>query len=154
MSYNWIGMKELSWDEVKMLYKNHELKGAYLLYPDGTESQITSDCHYMELVRHYDNGGGFGIEIPRKEIAFSDGFSATAPELIDWAKCVSGNNIEKWDEIHKDIWNLLQKYMAWLNILPKKPNAVSEEAIHSVHNSMIELFCDAGCTIDITNYEK
>ncbi len=68
MPYQWSGMMKVPWEDIKDLHAKGELAGYYQLYPDNTESQITSDCSLEDLSKHHDAGGEFGYEktSPRK----------------------------------------------------------------------------------------
>lgn len=149
MNYNWVGMKEISWDEIKDLYKNNrkKLTGIYFLHPDGTESQIPSDCTYGELTNHYDSGGTFGIEIPKVEIEFSDGAKATAPKVIDWSKCI--DNID--DELTPDIWAAVEKFMTICAITPENKYDISSEVIQAVIQQLVDKFREVGCNFDFSS---
>lgn len=149
MSYNWIGMKEIPWDNVKKLYKKKELTGAYFLYPDGTESEITEDCSYIEIMNHHDRGGTFGIEIPRINITFPGNQSATAPETIDWSKCLNHIN-----ETKSDIQKAVKTFMELCAITPDTPEDefnINSQFVWSIIAHMIELLSRAGCTFDHSN---
>ena len=62
MSYEWDGMKKLSFAEVERLHKIGELCGCMYLFDDNTESYIEETYTWEEIKRHYECGGEFGRE--------------------------------------------------------------------------------------------
>ncbi len=62
MSYNWAGMQKLSYEEVKQLHMRGDLCGCFFLYDDNSESTIFAPYIWEDVVKHYENGGEFGIE--------------------------------------------------------------------------------------------
>ena len=63
MGYTWSGMKKISFEEVMQRHKQDELVGCFKLYDDESESQIEPDYKLEDIIRHYNNGGEFGIEL-------------------------------------------------------------------------------------------
>lgn len=60
--YTWPGMKKITWAEVNELAMKGKLVGCYLLYGDNTEGMITIHTNLEEIMKHYNDGGEFGIE--------------------------------------------------------------------------------------------
>ena len=55
-------MVNLTWKEVQDYHKQGKLEGCFRHYDDGTEAMIESDYSWEEIIKHYENGGGFGKE--------------------------------------------------------------------------------------------
>lgn len=67
--YTWPGMKKITWAEVNDLAMKGKLVGYYLLYADNSEGMITIHTSLEEIVKHYHNGGEFGIEKTVEKVA-------------------------------------------------------------------------------------
>jgi hypothetical protein len=59
--YNWEGMKKINLEEALERYKNN--KSVYVLYDDGTESEIGWENAEKEMKIHANYGGEFGYEL-------------------------------------------------------------------------------------------
>lgn len=68
--YNWQGMKKIPYQKVmESLELSDTCPFEYWLYPDGTEVKIGSYPTKEQVAKHYENGGEFGREYCRKEMA-------------------------------------------------------------------------------------
>jgi len=56
-------MQIIPWERVKELHEKGELVGCYQLYQDNSEKQIEEGYTWLEIQRHYEDGGEFGEEI-------------------------------------------------------------------------------------------
>ncbi|MCR5691508.1 MAG: DUF4313 domain-containing protein [Eubacterium sp.] len=62
--YSWPGMKKLNMEEIEKYTKEDGLMGAYILYPDNTESEIDSPLSLEEVKDMIGRGLEFGYEKP------------------------------------------------------------------------------------------
>ena len=147
MEYRWLGMRVLKWEEVKALHEKGELAGCYKLYPDGTEGQIGSVYDWSDIERHYENGGGFGDELPTMELMLPDGKRITAPEVVD----VSA--IGTFDELEYSLWHTIEEYLVLFGIrtFDDTPDWATVKA---VQEKLLDVLTEAGVNFKFLTDEQ
>lgn len=148
MAYKWLGMKKLTWGEVKKLHKEGKLVGCYKLYEDGTESEIASNYDFIDdILEHQENGGEFGEEIDTVILELADGKKIEAPTVVDISKmgCL--------DELEYTLWHTIEDYMVLFGIRTgdDEPDWATVKA---VQEKIIEVFEDAGVDFKILTDEE
>lgn len=147
MEYRWLGMRTLTWEEVKELHEKNELAGCYKLYPDGTEGQIDSGYDWKEIAKHYENGGGFGEELPTVELMLPDGKRIIAPEIVD----VSA--IGTLDELEYSLWHTIEEYLVLFGIrtLDDTPDWATVKA---VQDKLLDVLTESGVNFKFLTDEQ
>lgn len=147
MEYKWLGMRTLKWEEVKELHENNELAGCYKLYPDGTEGQIDSGYDWKDIEHHYENGGGFGEELPTVELMLPDGKRIIAPEVVD----VSA--IDTLDELEYSLWHTIEEYLVLFGI--RTEDDVPDWAtVKAVQDKLLDVLAEAGVNFKFLTDEQ
>ncbi len=141
MKYRWLGMRVLDSEEVDTLYLNGKLSGCYKLYPDGTESQIDG-ITLREIVDHYNNGGGFGEELPTVELILPDGKTIVAPEVVD----ISAT--DTLDELEYSLWHTIEEYLVLFGIRTHD-DTPDWATVKAVQESILTVLTDAGVNFKI-----
>lgn len=148
MAYKWLGMKKLSWGEVKKLHKEGKLVGCYKLYENGTESEITSNYDFVDdILEHQENGGEFGEEIDTMVLELADGKKIEAPTVVDISKlgCL--------DEMEYTLWHTIEDYMVLFGIRTGDDDP-DWATVKAVQEKIIEVFVDAGVNFKILADEQ
>lgn len=66
-------LKKITFSEVERIYKNGEIGKVLYLYSDGTEAYIDNNAKWVNIARHFNNGGKFAIETDEKKIKSDKG---------------------------------------------------------------------------------
>lgn len=131
MGYNWKGMRILNQDEVGNLYSSGRLTGYYKLYPDGTESEISS-ISFSEIIEHYSAGGKFGEEIPTVELKLLDGKKISAPETVDVS------DLGTFDAMEYNLWHTIKKYLDLFGI-QMEDDAADWATVKEVQDKILDI---------------
>lgn len=146
MDNKWLGMRGLTWEEVKKLHGDGNLAGVYKLYPDGTGNKIGSSYDWQGMGIHHGNGGGFGEEIPTVDLALPDGKKFKAPEVVDIS------SLGMLDRLEYSLWHTIEEYLALFGIRTEddEPDFATVKA---VQDKILDILIDAGVNFKILSDE-
>lgn len=147
MAYKWLGMKKISWEEVRELHEKGELAGCYRLYDDDSEGQIETDYSWDDIVAHHECGGEFGYELDTVELNLPDGKKITAPTVVDIS------SLGSLDEMEYELWNVIQEYMMLFGIRTEDDDP-DWATVKTVQDKIIEVFMDAGVDFKVLTDEQ
>ncbi|MBQ6091389.1 MAG: hypothetical protein IJL07_09015 [Lachnospiraceae bacterium] len=147
MSYNWLGMRKLTEEEVKEKFDKGELAGCFRLYGDGTEAEISVEEDWDKIEEHLKAGGEIGEELARKEIILPDGKKIVAPAVVD----VSG--IGSFDELEYSLWGTIQEYMEMFGITMEDDDP-DWATVKAVQDRLLTILMDAGVNFKFFTDEK
>lgn len=147
MAYKWLGMRTLSWEEVKQLHESGELAGYFLLYPDGSEGQIERGYDWKSIEAHHENGGGFGDELPTVDLVLPDGKKIEVPEVVD----ISATGT--LDELEYSLWHTIEEYLVLFGIRTEddQPDFATVKA---VQDRLLDVLIDAGVNFKLLPDEQ
>lgn len=147
MAYKWLGMKVLTWENVKALHKNRELAGCYKLHPDGTESEISENYDWPEIKQHHKIGGEFGQELPTVELDLPGGKEIKVPEVVDISA------LGTLDELEYSLWHTIEEYLALFGIRTEddQPDFATVKA---VQDKLLDILIDAGVNFKILTKQQ
>lgn len=142
MAYTWLGMRKLSWEEVRRLHENGELAGYFMLYTDGSEGQIGSRYDWRDIEAHHLNGGEFGYELPTVSLTLPDGKKIKAPEVVEISA------LGALDELEYSLWHTIGEYLALFGIRTEddEPDFATVKA---VQDKLLDVLESAGVNFKI-----
>lgn len=147
MAFKWLGMKVLTWEDVKALHKNGELAGYYKLHTDGTGSEISESYDWSEIKQHHEGGGEFGRELPTVELKLPDGKKIAVPKVVDIS--ASGT----LDALEYSLWHTIEEYLTLFGIRTEddQPDFATVKA---VQDKLLDVLMDAGVNFKILTEQQ